>query len=244
MSYSGVEIARRELLDFQSLDSVFIDLDDTIVDYRNCSIYGLGQVKRMVPELGSVDLGTMEQRFRELLGNHLPDLFDGKLSVDGELELRMEKLLKSCGIEAEGKLIEKCQQAFSDGFWLTRSLIDGASELLELWRDMGLPVVVITNGNPEMQDRTLKMLGVREYVHTLLTPYNSGELKPNPGLFNRALDITGASRERTVMIGDTWKHDIVGAINAGIRPVWINRRMFPKPEPVDVLEIRTLRELF
>ena len=45
MSYLDEYITSAQLVDFQSLDAVFVDLDDTIVDYRNCSIYGLGNVK-------------------------------------------------------------------------------------------------------------------------------------------------------------------------------------------------------
>ena len=46
------------------------------------------------------------------------------------------------------------------------------------------------------------------------------------------------------MIGDTWQQDILGAANAGIKPVWINSRMVPRPEPLHVLEVKSLRELF
>lgn len=231
-------------IDFQSLDAVFVDLDDTIVDYRNCSIYGLGQVKRMVPELSRVDLGTLETKFRELLRDHLPNLFDRKYSADEERELRMAKLLQAYGVNVDRELPRKCNEAFAEGFWITRSLMDGAFEMLEMWNEMGLPVVIITNGNLEMQEKTLEMLGIQSMIHTLLTPANSNELKPNLGLFQRALELTGADRERTVMIGDTWQHDIRGAFNAGIRPVWINRRMNPRLEDLDVLEVKSLRELF
>ena len=243
MPYLEEKAAGMQLINFQSLDAVFIDLDDTLVDYRNCSIYGLGQVKRLVPQLGRVDLGSLEQMFRELLRDNLPDLFDGKLTAEEEREIRMGKLLEAYGVEVHSELVKACHEAFADGFWTTRSLIDGASEILEMLHSIGLPVVVITNGNLEMQVKTLEMLGIQEHIHTLLTPESSNELKPNPSLFARALDLTGASRERTVMIGDTWQHDIRGALNAGIKPIWVNRRLIPRPEPIDVLEVKCLRDL-
>lgn len=244
MSYLEGKVSGMPLVDFQSLDAVFVDLDDTLVDYRNCSIYGLGQVKRMVPEFSGVDLGTLEMRFRELLRDNLPDLFDGRLSAEQERELRMGELLREYGAAHDTEWARKCHEAFADGFWNTRSLMDGAGEMLEMWHSMGLPVVVITNGNLEMQEKTLSMLGIQGKVHTLLTPGDSNELKPGPGLFNRAIDLTGAQKDRTVMIGDTWQHDILGALNAGIRPVWINRRRIPRPDPIEVIEVKGLRDLF
>ena len=244
MSYLDEYVTSAQLVDFQSLYAVFVDLDDTIVDYRNCSIYGLGNVKRMVPELSKVDLGALETRFRELLRDHLPDLLDGKYSAEEEREMRMGKLLQAYGVKADEELSRKCYEAFAEGFWSTRSLMDGAYEMLEIWKELALPVVIITNGNLEMQEKTLELLGLQDRIHSLLTPTNSNELKPNPGLFQRALEITGAEREKTVMIGDTWQQDILGAANAGIKPVWINSRMVPRPEPLHVLEVKSLRELF
>ena len=244
MSYLHENTGIAQLVDFQSLDAVFVDLDDTIVDYRNCSIYGLGNVKRMVPELSKVDLGTLEIRFRELFRDHLPDLLDGKYSAQEEGEMRIAKLLQAYGVKTDETMSRKCYKAFAEGFWETRSLMDGAYEMLELWKEMALPVVVITNGNLEMQKRTVELLGLQNRIHSLLTPANSKELKPNPELFQRALEITGAERERALMIGDTWQQDILGAANAGIRPVWINSRMIPKPGPLNIMEVKSLRDLF
>lgn len=243
MSYSPNSMTGLPLLDFNRLDALFVDLDDTIVDYRNPCIAGLAQAKRLSPEISRIDLATLEQEFRELLRENLPRLFDGELTVDSERILRMEGLLKMHGNPAEPGTVRECDSQFMDGFWSARSLMDGALEILENCSEIGLPVVVITNGNLEMQNRTLEMLGLEKYIHSMLTPGKSSQMKPGPYLFEKALAVTGAEREKAVMVGDTWQHDILGAMNSGIRPVWINRRHLPRPDADGVLEIASLREL-
>ena len=244
MSYFPNNLEKLPIIDLEKLDAVFLDLDDTIVDYRNSCIVGLAQVRKVVPALSSVDVGTMEQEFREILRDNLPRLFDGELTVEEERKSRMNEILSRHQVDVSQETLERCDNAFLDGFWNARSVMDGADSILELFRSIDLPVVIITNGNFEMQKRTLEMLDLDKNVHSLLAPTNSLEMKPNPGLFEKAISITGADKSRSIMIGDTWQHDILGAINAGITPVWINRRMVSRPDDLDVLEIKSLQDLF
>ena len=41
------------------------------------------------------------------------------------------------------------------------------------------------------------------------------------------------------MVGDNWLGDVMGAVNAGIRAVWFNRRSLPCPDLALATEIRT-----
>lgn len=243
MLYSTDGVINNVVVNFENLDAVFLDLDDTLVDYRNSCIVGLARVKSLVPCLSRVDVGTLEKEFREILRDNLPALFDGKMTVEQERTMRMSEILKRHGVPTEPETVSRCDSEFFDGFWNTRSVMDGADSILQRCRDLGIPVVIITNGNNEMQKRTIDMLDLNQYIDHLLTPETSMELKPNPGLFEKALSLTGADRRKTVMIGDTWQHDVLGALNAGITPVWINRRGIQKPTEHNALEIRSLREL-
>jgi putative hydrolase of the HAD superfamily len=50
-----------------------------------------------------------------------------------------------------------------------------------------------------------------------------GSQKPNPRIYQAALDRCGLKSEDVLMIGDSWYSDILGAINAGIDQMWIKR---------------------
>ena len=47
--------------------------------------------------------------------------------------------------------------------------------------------------------------------------------KPDPHIFNYTLAAVGVSAEEVVHVGDTYEADIIGARNAGIRPILIDR---------------------
>jgi len=48
--------------------------------------------------------------------------------------------------------------------------------------------------------------------------------KPNSRLFQIALEKAGCSRHQLLHVGDSLQDDVTGAINAGIRCVWLNRK--------------------
>ncbi|MBD3362088.1 HAD-IA family hydrolase [Candidatus Dojkabacteria bacterium] len=69
--------------------------------------------------------------------------------------------------------------------------------------------------------------------------------KPDPAIFNHALKIAGASKDTTIMIGDTPKEDILGAKKAGLKVIWFNpnKENFPNSIPRPNFEIHNFLEL-
>jgi len=70
-----------------------------------------------------------------------------------------------------------------------------------------------------------------------------GEAKPGPEIFEIAMDSLGSSKDGTFYVGNAPGHDVLGAKNAGIVSVLVNRDGDPSgPEPDH--EVKDLRELW
>jgi len=71
-----------------------------------------------------------------------------------------------------------------------------------------------------------------------------GYLKPHPSIFESALQLVGVAAAESVMVGDSYQHDVEGARQAGMRGILVQRssRLSP-PVPSDVPVIRDLSEL-
>ncbi len=230
-------------LDFSNIDAVLIDLDDTLIEYRESCIAGLANVSRAMPELADVDLASLEHDFRLILRDNLPYLLDRKLTLGQERRLRIKTLLSRHGMNVNDELLEKIDRDFQDGFINSRNVIEGAENLLKFCKVRGIKVAVVTNGEEGMQRAALKKFSLDSYVDYLVTPASSAEIKPSGDIFRRALSLTGADPSRTLMIGDTYQRDIVGALDSGIKPVWLNRMGDRMPEDQRVVMVRSLREL-
>jgi FMN phosphatase YigB (HAD superfamily) len=76
----------------------------------------------------------------------------------------------------------------------------------------------VTNGLTATQQEKIKACNLEMCVDFLLTSEEAGMKKPDMRIFSRALDIAKTRRENTVVIGDSWTSDVLGAHRAGIKP--------------------------
>ena len=71
---------------------------------------------------------------------------------------------------------------------------------------------------------------------------HGGIEKPDRRLFDIAVENAGYPPQSIVHVGDSWENDVIGAANAGLRPVWLNRTGAPARDG-DVLVVQSLEEL-
>ena len=81
---------------------------------------------------------------------------------------------------------------------------------------------LITNGFEKVQHSKLKNSGLDSFFGEVITSEGSNSLKPNKEIFEYAFRKANASKDSSIMIGDTPEVDIQGAINAGIDQVLVN----------------------
>jgi FMN phosphatase YigB (HAD superfamily) len=78
-------------------------------------------------------------------------------------------------------------------------------------------------------------------IDFLLVSEGVGVSKPDPRIFTLALDRASAEARETVMIGDSWENDVLGARNVGIAAIWFNRFRRSPPEPLTVPQLTSFR---
>jgi len=86
-------------------------------------------------------------------------------------------------------------------------------------------LVAVTNGNAN-----LKMVGIDDLFHDVVTARTAGAAKPAQKIFDAAVRAGGADPQQTLHVGDHPEFDVDGAIGAGLRAVWVNRSGKPWPK--------------
>ena len=113
-------------------------------------------------------------------------------------------------------------------------------------RSLGLAVALISNWDLRLRT-LLGRLGLLHHVDIAVISAESQIEKPDPRIFDHALDAMDAAPERSFHVGDTWKDDVVGAAGVGMHPVWLNPEGHPVPSSARQLPrysaIRSLAEL-
>ena len=102
-------------------------------------------------------------------------------------------------------------------------LFDGAIEILD-YLNKKYTLHIITNGFQEVQYLKLENSGIRQYFKTVTSSEEVGLKKPNPVIFKRALEKADVVIENSLMIGDSFEADILGAEAVGMRTLFYNYR--------------------
>lgn len=96
---------------------------------------------------------------------------------------------------------------------------------LQTLREQGYRLAIISNAGDDNDVQSLvNNANIRPYFEIILSSANLGIRKPNPRIFEIALEKLHAAPNQAVMVGDTLGADILGAQNAGIFDIWITRR--------------------
>jgi putative hydrolase of the HAD superfamily len=98
---------------------------------------------------------------------------------------------------------------------------DAIPALSEL-RERGMRLVAVSNWDCSLP-RVLDGCGLGELLDGTITSAETGSRKPDPAIFQRALEIAGCEASEALHVGDTAEEDVEGARAAGIRPLLIGR---------------------
>jgi putative hydrolase of the HAD superfamily len=120
---------------------------------------------------------------------------------------------------------------------------DSAPVLGQLIRD-GYQLALVTNGAPLIQREKLDGSGLARFFDFVIVSGDIGIGKPDPRVFERALEALRAGPHEAAMVGNRLERDVQGAKNAGIRSVLIRRRGLSSGDgPSPEFEISSLEEL-
>jgi putative hydrolase of the HAD superfamily len=122
-------------------------------------------------------------------------------------------------------------------------MYDDVAPIMDELQRRGLIVGAISNSH-----RSLDAFREHFSLSTIMTVSVSGAehgyMKPHRSIFDTALERAKVSAAETMMVGDSFKHDIEGALNAGWHAVLIRRSgEVPPALPPGLPVIRTLSEL-
>lgn len=123
-------------------------------------------------------------------------------------------------------------------------VVEGAYALLHHLKRRGYRLHLCSNGFREVQYRKLAAARMTDYFDTIVLSEDAGATKPAAAFFDHAFEATGADREKTLMVGDNFSTDIVGAQGVGMDTLFFNRKpdsFSPPTRPT--FEVKALQEI-
>ena len=146
-----------------------------------------------------------------------------------------------------GKEIRKdLNKWWNENFWRYTVLYEGVTELLRELRKDYL-VGIVTNGHKDGQRKKLELTGLYEEVDEVIISGAAGVHKPDPKIYRLMAEKLNVRPEECVFAGDVFFTDIIGALRAGMHPVWMwpfgkRRCRLDIPVITDIREITMILE--
>ena len=204
------------------VEVVFFDIDDTLVDAAAATRAGaLGVFERYRDRLTGTDERLM-QRWNALLDHHFERYLRGETSFIGQRRARIRGLFGLTPSQMPDSEVDAVDTVYREFTKATRRLFPDAIETLDALGCCRLGV--ISNGSSARQRQKLASVGVLDRFAVVVISEDIGVAKPHPGIFEAACEAVGASPSACVHVGDRLDVDALGACDAGLRGVWLDRR--------------------
>lgn len=202
---------------------LFFDLDRTLWDWDTNSVkaltelYNTFSLDKWIPS--AVEFNQIYNTINDRMWH---DYQNGLIKKEELRSARFEATLAHFGLSSP-ELALKIGTAYLKVAPRQNTLMPRTIELLEYLKTKDYRMAIVTNGFAEVQTVKMDYSGLNAYFDRVITSESCGYLKPRPEIFHHALSSMHAKKSETLMIGDDWETDIMGARKAGIDQVFINR---------------------
>ncbi|HEX2905974.1 MAG TPA: HAD-IA family hydrolase [Phototrophicaceae bacterium] len=213
-----------------ALKAVLFDLDDTLIDHQQSFRGALRRLWDTYPVFKQKPFATLETLHSQLLEALHQQVLAGQLTFEASRRKRFFELFLRYGVKLSQTDAEAASAVYRQAYLAAECPIPGAVAFLDYLRGQGIAIGVITNSTTVEQYDKVRRCGLHHLIDELVISEEVGVIKPNPAIFQLALSRLGCHPEDTVMIGDSWECDIVGALGAGIPALWLNRYARPCPD--------------
>lgn len=237
-----------------AIKALFCDLDQTLAADSQSNLLSLKQVLPLLSErFSDLDEEHLTATFFEINNWHWRNYDESPIgSMIDIVDVRahiFSEIFKALNWDSDDAFAFKVAEAFQAHRLKTyRCYEDSLEVLAELHTQ--LPVVLVTNGNGQMQRKKVDISGLKPYLHSIFIAQEVGISKPLPGIFEKALHAVQAKPSEVLMVGDNPDKDILGAKAAGLKTAWIrrNEEFKSKPDPFpdyyvkDMFEVKKIIE--
>ena len=196
--------------------AILFDLDDTLFSLSGCEAQALRHTLGCAGLLGALPADFVQRYAAISSGYWAARTADGSMRHTRAqiIELSWRDFLARFGRDVSRA--PKLAEAFWAAFRASSALNPGARELVENLAGQ-YRLGMVTNGYSDSQRGRLAAAGWGDRFDPLLISEEVGVAKPDPRIFQLALDQLGLGAADALYVGDSLSHDREGCLRAGIR---------------------------
>tara|TARA_R110000868_G_scaffold3388_11_gene21938 strand:+ start:1319 stop:2008 length:690 start_codon:yes stop_codon:yes gene_type:complete len=203
----------------RKITDVFFDLDHTLWDFDKNSALTFQEIFKM----NAINVDTREfLRHYEPINLHYWKLYREEKIDKASLRFgRLNDAFLAINTVLDKALIYRLSEDYIVHLTRFNYLFENTIEILD-YLSLKYTLHIITNGFQEVQRKKLEKSNIRHYFKTITNSEMVGVKKPNPKIFNYALEAAKTTVNQSIMIGDNYEADILGAHDIGMDTIFFD----------------------
>lgn len=221
--------------------AIFIDIDDTLLDYIPCCREAFDYALHQLDIIDSSVEDGLFDLFFDISGRLFSEAKHGLHTIAEVMELYPAEFCERAGFPPSA--VEPFKHAFRVAWGKTHTLVPDAKPTLEALRDKGYRLFAASNSFGHLQRSRLQHAGLLHLFEDTYISMDIGYDKPDIRFYQEALRRCGLQPQDVLMIGDSMTTDILGAQAAGLGVLYFNRRNEPLPAHSDIRSVSSLTQI-
>ena len=222
------------------IDNIFFDLDHTLWDFDKNS--DLTFFKILKKNDISVNVANFLNFYHPINKKYWDMYRINKVSKADLRYNRLSETFKKLNYKINDEVINQLAIDYIEHLSDFNHLIPDTLTVLDFLKSK-YKMHIITNGFKEVQKRKLEKSNLIQYFETVTISEDVGEKKPHKLIFNHALKVANANVENSIMIGDNFNADILGALGVGMKAIYYDFHKTNEKERENVIIIKRLKEI-
>ncbi|WP_298495238.1 YjjG family noncanonical pyrimidine nucleotidase [uncultured Algibacter sp.] len=204
---------------FKNITDVFFDLDHTLWDFDKNSALTF----KKIFEINNVNISLDDflHHYEPINLKYWRLYREDKIGKEDLRYARLNDSFEAIGFNVNIQLIHKLSEDYITYLSSFNHLFENTFEILD-YLSLRYNLHIITNGFDEVQFKKMSHSKIDHYFKTITNSEIAGVKKPNPIIFNYALNLANTNASKSVMIGDSYEADILGAKNMGMDVVFFD----------------------
>ena len=199
---------------------IFFDIDGTLLDNARAERLAAGAFQRDHCGLFPESSQEFVARWGQITQRHIQRYLAGEITFQGQRRARLQELFKrhrTIDDDEADKLFASYLKQYEENWKLFPDVKPCLKDL------SGETMGIISNGDSEQQRQKLTTLGISGCFAIVVISGEIGISKPDSGIFRAACQAANESPEACWYVGDSFRTDVLGSRQVGMRGVWLNR---------------------
>lgn len=202
-----------------NITDVFFDLDHTLWDFDKNSALTFDKIFKI--NKVSVNVNDFLIQYKAINLRYWKLYRDEKIDKELLRFGRLNDTFSAVNYTIDSNIITKLSQDYITYLTDNNFLFENTITILDYLNE-NYKLHILSNGFEEVQYEKLKKSNILHYFKTVTNGESIGVKKPNPEIFNYAIKIANTTASKSIMIGDGYEADILGAMNVGMDVIFFD----------------------